>query len=74
LAGKTNIWHTQKIEDIFKALKTSERGLTAAEAERRLDEYGPNELEKEKGMTKLSLLGNQFKNPLVAVLFAAALI
>jgi P-type Ca2+ transporter type 2C len=74
LIEKPNVWYTLKIEDIFKALETSEKGLTATEAERRLNEHGPNELEKEKGMTKLALLIHQLKNPLVAVLFAAALI
>ncbi|WGM90138.1 MAG: HAD-IC family P-type ATPase [Candidatus Bathyarchaeum tardum] len=74
MSEKDNIWYTLKVDDVFKALKTSEKGLTSAEAERRLKEYGLNELEKEKGITKLALLFHQLKNPLVAVLFAAALL
>jgi len=69
-----NIWHALSVEEIFKNLETSVRGLTTAEAEKRLTEYGPNELEEEKRITKLALLFHQLKNPLVGVLFAAALI
>ena len=69
-----NIWHALSVEEIFKNLKTGVRGLTTAEAEKRLTEYGPNELEEEKRITILSLLVHQLKNPLVGVLFAAALI
>jgi len=69
-----DIWHALSVEEIFKNLKTSVRGLTTVEAEKRLIEYGPNELEEEKRITKLALLFHQLKNPLVGVLFAAALI
>lgn len=67
-------WHALAVEEVFKELKTSARGLTIAEAEKRLKEYGPNELEEEKRRTKLALLINQLKNPLVGVLLVAALI
>lgn len=72
--AQENIWHALRIEEIFKKLETSVRGLTAAKAEKRLSEYGPNELEEEKRITKLALLIHQLKNPLLVVLFAAALI
>ncbi|MEM3828505.1 MAG: HAD-IC family P-type ATPase [Conexivisphaerales archaeon] len=72
--SRENIWHALSVEEIFEKLKTSGHGLTLAEAEKRLREYGPNELEEEKRMTKLALLIHQLKNPLVGVLLAAALI
>ncbi|MEM2101948.1 MAG: HAD-IC family P-type ATPase [Candidatus Bathyarchaeia archaeon] len=72
--SKENTWHAQKVEEVFRNLGTSERGLTNAEAEKRLGEHGANELVEEKRMTKLALLIHQLKNPLIAVLFAAALI
>ncbi len=72
--SRENIWHALPSEEIFKKLETSLRGLTPAEAEKRLSKYGPNELEEEKRITKLALLVHQLKNPLVGVLFAAALI
>ncbi|MEM2816815.1 MAG: cation-transporting P-type ATPase, partial [Candidatus Bathyarchaeia archaeon] len=72
--SRVNVWHALSIEEIFEKLKTSGYGLTLAEAEKRLREYGPNELEEDKRMTKLALLIHQLKNPLVGVLLAAALI
>jgi Ca2+-transporting ATPase len=72
--AQENVWHASKIEEAFKTLETSERGLTNAEAEKRLLKYGANELEEEKRISKFALLVNQLKNPLVGVLVAAALI
>lgn len=69
-----NIWHALHIEETFKKLGTSARGLTTDEAKKRLDKYGSNELEEEKRATKLALLVDQLKNPLVVMLVAAALI
>jgi P-type Ca2+ transporter type 2C len=48
--------------------------LTAAEAEKRLQTFGANELAEEKKTVKLALLVGQLKSPLVGVLVAAALI
>lgn len=67
-------WHSLSIEEAFDALKSSPWGLATSEAERRLEEYGPNELQEEKGTGKLSLLAEQVKNPLIAVLAFAAVI
>ena len=72
--AQENIWHGLHIDEIFKKLETGLRGLTTAEAEKRLDKYGSNELEEERRTTKLALLVDQLKNPLVGVLVAAALI
>lgn len=71
---KENGWHASRIEEAFRTFETSERGLTNAEAEKRLFEYGVNELEEEKRISKFALLVSQLKNPLVGVLVAAALI
>ncbi|MCD6575847.1 MAG: calcium-translocating P-type ATPase, SERCA-type [Nanoarchaeota archaeon] len=67
-------WHTLKIKEIFRVLETSENGLTSEEAERRLSEFGPNELTKEKKKTILSIFLNQFKSFLIIILIIAALI
>jgi len=71
---REDIWHALSVDEVFKILKTDVRGLTIAEAEKRLKEYGPNELEEEKKLGKLALLLDQLKSPLLAVLYAAAFI
>jgi len=72
--AQKNVWHAQDAKEVFKKLGTSERGLTNDEAEKRLVQYGANELEEEKRITKLALLLHQLKSPLIGVLVAAALI
>ena len=67
-------WHALIIDDILEKLEASPRGLSTAEAERRLQTNGPNELEEGKHISKLSLLIDQVMNPLIAVLGFAAII
>ena len=67
-------WHSFSVEETFEELKTSDEGLTYDEVENRLKQYGANELQEEKHTTKLALLINQLKNPLIGVLIAASLI
>ncbi|MEM2081022.1 MAG: HAD-IC family P-type ATPase [Candidatus Bathyarchaeia archaeon] len=72
--AQETVWHNLSAEEVFTQLNTSERGLTNAEAAKRLQIYGLNELEEEKKTSKLALLVRQLKSPLVGVLVAAALI
>jgi Ca2+-transporting ATPase len=62
------------VEDAFKKLETCEDGLSDVEAAKRLNRYGVNELGEEEPISKLTLLLNQFKSPLIAVLIVAAVI
>jgi H+-transporting ATPase len=62
-----------KISQRLETLKTTESGLTAAEAARRLAEYGPNALE-DKTESKWRRLLNYFWGPLPFLIEAAAVI
>ena len=60
------------LADLYSALDTSERGLTASEATKRLVRYGPNEARpKSKEGLWRDVLGF-FANPLVLILLGAA--
>jgi len=63
-----------KIEDTLSILNTSPEGLTRDEAERRLREYGPNELMESKKKTPLWMFLDQFKDFMILVLIGAAII
>ncbi|MCS7105120.1 MAG: cation-translocating P-type ATPase [Thermofilaceae archaeon] len=63
-------WHTLRVDETLEKLKTSREGLSKAEAEKRLREYGPNELAEKRVNPLLMFLG-QFRNYLVYILFAA---
>ena len=67
-------WHTLTVSETFEKLKSSARGLTVAEAARRLTEFGPNELQAAGRISPWTILLEQFKNVLIIILlFATAL-
>ena len=68
------IWHSLTLEETYAALDSGYDGLTQAEAERRLAEYGLNEIERGEKVSKLQILLAQVKNPLVLGLLVAAVI
>lgn len=57
--------------DLLASLNTSESGLTSHEAQKRLEEYGPNTLKKEKKKGALSLFASQFNNAIIIILLFA---
>lgn len=67
-------WHTTQIEEIYEMLETGENGLSAQEAEARLLKHGKNTLKEEKGPTLIGRFLSQFKDVMVLVLLAAAII
>jgi Ca2+-transporting ATPase len=68
-------WHAAEIDAVAEALGTSpENGLSQVEAERRLAEHGPNELREAPRPGWLHLLLGQFRNFIVLLLIAAAVV
>ncbi|MFO8013091.1 MAG: calcium-translocating P-type ATPase, PMCA-type, partial [Phycisphaerae bacterium] len=68
-------WHALDAADAAEALGTDpERGLSADEAAARLARYGRNALPAEKPQTFLGMFAKQFKDFLVLVLVAAAIV
>ncbi len=66
-------WYQLPAEEVFNRLNTGSDGLNHSEAVRRLNNYGPNELEPGKPSVLKRFL-RQFNNPLVYVLLVAAAI
>nr|MBA3768379.1 HAD-IC family P-type ATPase [Acidobacteriota bacterium] len=64
-------WHALTVENTFESLKSTPRGLSAAEAARRLVEYGQNELQAAGRVTPWAILFEQFKNVLIIILLVA---
>ena len=65
-------WHAQGLEEIYQALNTSPEGLSDAEAARRLEQYGRNELRAKPPKTILQMLKAQILDPMVLILVGAA--
>ena len=67
--------HRMEVNEAVKHLKTDlDKGLTEAEAKKRLEEYGANELDKEEEKSLLARIMEQFEDILVQILLAAATI
>jgi len=69
------VCHSRDIESVAQALGTNvETGLSAEEAARRLEQYGPNALREKPRPTFWKRLFDQLNNFLVWILIAAALV
>ncbi len=67
-------WYQLDVKDVFIRLATQEEGLTTSEARARLEKYGHNRLEEDKGPSPIFIFLNQFRNPLIYILFVAGII
>ncbi len=67
-------WHTLDSKQALKELDTSENGISESEAQIKLRIAGYNELKEKKKISSVVLFINQFRNFLVFILIAAAVI
>ncbi len=67
----TSPWHTLPAEDVCYLLQSSPAGLSSAEADQRLAQYGPNELQETRRISPWAILLEQFKNVLIIILLIA---
>ena len=68
-------WHTLAAEKSLHQLNSDRTfGLTSDEVVDRLERYGPNELTEGAGRTPLEILWDQFKNIMLLMLIAVAVI
>ncbi len=69
--SKDNAYWNIPADQLLTSLQTTQNGLSAADAEKRLKEVGPNSLTVTRRATPLILFLNQFKSPLVLILLFA---
>ena len=66
--------YTQTEEQVLSSVQSTKEGLTSAQAKERLEKYGPNALQAGEKTTVLQKFINQFKDFMIIVLLAAAVI
>jgi len=66
--------YLETTEAVLDEVKSTKAGLTSEEAAKRLNEYGANKLDEPPKPTLLARFIEQFKNPMILVLLAAAVI
>ncbi len=68
-------WHATPSDEVLGTLQVeAEHGLSADEAERRLDEYGPNRLRPPEREGPLKRFAKQFHNILIYILIVAGVV
>lgn len=67
-------WHNLTIDQVYQATQSSPDGLTSDASEERLRQVGPNELEEGKKKTVAGILLSQFKDVMILILLAAAIV
>jgi len=67
-------WWMLSSADCLGKLNTSAAGLSNQEAQRRLNEYGPNELQAAHRISPWAIFFQQFKNVLIIILLIATVI
>lgn len=70
---RESLWDVEPAQALSE-LGTTPNGLTKEEVERRLKEFGPNEIETVRRATSFRLFLSQFENPLVYILLIATFI
>src|SRR5262245_11931157 len=71
---ETRPWHQLDIAAVLQQLSTSQSGLTSEAATVRLNQYGRNALDLKERRTPFGILLGQFKDFMILVLIAAAIL
>ena len=72
---KSQRWYSKTAQDSAKALESDVTGgLSAAEAQKRLEQFGSNQLEEKKGINPWAIFFEQFKDLIIWILIGAALV
>ena len=75
LTESEQVWYTQTIEETLKALESNpHKGLTTSVTQNRLQYYGTNTIQEGKPRTSWEILLDQFKDVMLLMLIAVAVI
>ena len=67
-------WYKSSIEELIRLLDSDQQGLRTAQADERLEQNGPNQLEEAAQKKPLQILLAQFTDVMILILLAAAVI
>lgn len=67
-------WHTMESLKLFELLHATDNGLSQAEAQARLEKFGPNKLPEQPPPALWQIVLRQFYSPLIYILMLAAVV
>lgn len=74
-SNSATLWYTLDTEKVLADLQSNrQQGLSRSEATKRLEQYGPNELEEAPGRSTLVIIWDQFKNIMLLMLILVAIV
>ncbi|MFC6954530.1 cation-transporting P-type ATPase [Halorubellus litoreus] len=73
-SGAPTAWHARPVEGVLDELDASADGLSSEEADRRLEEYGPNAIRGENDVSPFEIFVSQFQDVLIYLLVLAAVL
>ncbi|MFH2069696.1 MAG: HAD-IC family P-type ATPase [Elusimicrobiota bacterium] len=71
---KSKAWYKYPVKDIFSFLSTTQDGISDEEAQKRLAQFGPNQLTVKKQEGLFSIFIKQFQSPLIYILLFASIV
>lgn len=75
LPSPAAVWHSLEVDKTLQQLNSDRgAGLTSQEVQQRLQKYGSNELQETAGRSPLTILVDQFKNIMLLMLIAVAVV
>ncbi len=75
LPDREAVWHSLEVDEAIELLRgNADTGLTSQEVDSRLQKYGTNELEESSGRGNWEILLDQFKNIMLLMLIAVAIV
>ncbi len=75
LPNPAAVWHNLEVDKTLQLLDSDPNaGLSSQEVQQRLQRYGPNELQETAGRSPLAILVDQFKNIMLLMLIAVAVV
>src|SRR3989338_7694143 len=65
-------YYTHPVPSVLAALQSNQDGISAQEAQRRLQQHGPNQLPRTQATSAWKIFLNQFANGLIVLMVVAA--
>ncbi|MCX8113317.1 MAG: cation-transporting P-type ATPase [Bacteroidia bacterium] len=66
--------HALPVQEVERLLGTTPHGISMEEAQRRLERFGPNQIQKPKPPSIVGIFLHQFASPFIYLLMVAALV
>lgn len=74
-SNTTAVWYALEVDKSIQLLESDRNsGLSSQQVQQRLQQYGPNELEETGGRSAIAILIDQFKNIMLLMLIAVAIV